>query len=539
MSSASEVIARAQQFVTEKQPYTYGGKNQAMNKGNKSIVQGLKKQYGSGNGHYGHILGNDKTETGINYKQYVNAASSKYLFIDCSGLTNVAFKAGGIDIGHGSTIQNDNGYKLTKNRFNPKTNPGAVNPGALLHKNGHVAVMGYDNKVIEAKGWYYGCVSGRTPLSKFTSAYNIADGDANTPAKEEKVDTSNVIGKATIVNITSYLNVRPVAGTEKGPIGKLYNGNQVDVIGESGDWYQIVYNGKSAYISKKYASMSTASEPAKKEEVKQDNNQPAQTKTMYVTANSLNVRADANASSSKLGALSKGTAVTVLESKNGWHKIAYKQSSGWICGDYTSENKPKASGNIATAYEDYQKYLSNGLGGVKKDTSLKSYNNEEQAALNLIKAKIGKIDEIASKANLPRELVAGIWYREMSLQDGKYLHNGDPLGKATVHVPAGIYFGTHQFVEAAVHALGMKQGLADQMGISASSKDYAAMCAYSEAYNGFGYRNHGTASAYVAAGTDKYTGGLYVADGKFSSTKKDSRVGVLRIFMMMAENFPR
>ena len=539
MSIASDVIARAQRFVDEGQPYTFGGKNQAMNKGNKHIVESLKNTYGTGSGHYGHILGDDKTNTGMNYKKYVNAESSPYVFIDCSGLTDVAFKAGGINIGAGSSNQNSNA-KGKVARIDPKTNANAIRPGALLHRDGHVAVMGYDNKVIEAKGWKYGCVAGVTSVSSFTSAYNLSGSDGAAPVEEQKKQDLKVIGKATVVNVSSYLNVRPEAGTAKAPIGKLYNGNQVDVTGEAGDWYQIQYNGRTAYISKKYSSMTASSEPAKKEEVKpQTNETPSNTQTMYVTANSLNVRADSNANSAKLGALSKGTAITVLDTKNGWHKIAYKDSVGWVCGDYTSVNKPKASGNIATAYEDYQKYLANGLGGVQKDTSLKSYNNEEAAALNLIKAKMDKIDEISQKANLPRELVAGIWYREMSLRDGRYLHNGDPLGSPTTHVPVGIYFGTHQFVEAAVHALNMKRGLADQMGLNASSKDYAAMCAYCEAYNGFGYRNHGTASAYVAAGTDKYTGGMYVSDGKFSSTTKDTRVGVLRIFMMMAENFPR
>lgn len=546
MSTASTVIDRAQQFVNEGQPYTFGGKNEPMNKSKKSHVQWLKQTYGSGSGHYEHILSTTTTAgpgTPKNYNKYINADSSPYVLIDCSGLTDIAFKAGGINIGAGSSVQNTNAAQKV-GRIDPKKNPSAVKPGALLHRSGHVAVMGYDGKIIEAKGWKYGCVAGQSNLSSFTSAYNLSGEDASAP-QAEKQEPAKVIGKATVVNVSAYLNVRPEAGTTKAAIGKLYNGNQVDVTGEAGDWYQINYNGKSAYISKKYAQMSTASEPAQetkpaKEEAKPENTQPAaSTTTMYVTSNTLNVRADANASSTKLGALSKGTAITVLESKNNWHKIAYKQSVGWVCGDYTSATKPKAEGNLATAYEDYQKYLANGLEGVKKDTSLKSYNNEEAAALNLIKAKIGQIDEIAQKANLPREVVAGIWYREMALQDGKYLHNGDPLGKPTVHVPKGINFGTHQFVEAAVHALGLKQGLADQMGLNYSSKDYAAMCAYCEAYNGFGYRNKGTASAYVAAGTDKYTGGMFVADGKFSSTKKDGRVGTLRIFMMMAENFPR
>jgi len=254
MSTASDVIARAQKFVDEGQPYTFGGKNQAMNKGNKHIVESLRNTYGTGSGHYGHILGNDKTNTGMNYKKYVNADQSPYVFIDCSGLTDVAFKAGGINIGAGSSNQNSNAKNKVA-RIDPQKNPTAIKPGALLHRNGHVAVMGYDNKVIEAKGWKYGCVAGVTPVSSFTSAYNLSGSDGANAVQEQKKQVVKVIGKATIVNISSYLNVRPEAGTAKPAIGKLYLGNQVEVTGEAGDWYQILYNGQTAYISKKYANM--------------------------------------------------------------------------------------------------------------------------------------------------------------------------------------------------------------------------------------------------------------------------------------------
>ncbi len=633
MSKVDTIINRAMQFVNEGQPYTYGGKNEPMNKSKKSYVQNtLVPNYQNPgkidkNGHYDHLLGNATTNNGMNYKKFMDAESSPYVLIDCSGLTKVSFNAAGYNIGDGSYGQLEGGRKLAT-EIDPKKNASAVKPGALLRRKGHVAVMGYNGTVIEAKGWKYGCVSGLSSASDFTSAFNIVDGkgsggSSETPKEEVPKSTAPVIGMATVTGVSgSYLNVRSGAGTGNSIIGKLYDGVEVRVTGKVDGWYQINYSGKVGYISSKYATYSdgtsgagnnnsndqksnesgslkitasalnvrsknstsgqimgvlskgtvvsysgedngwykisykgtvgwisakyaevTSAAPAKQEEKKPEAPKAPEStgsgKTMYVTASSLNVRESSNASSTKIGALSKGTAVSVLKTQNGWHMINYNQKTGWICGDYVSETKPKASGNIMTAYEDYQNYLSNGLESVKKDTSKKSYDNEEAAAAKQIEAKFSKIDEIAQKANIPREVVAGIWYREMSFRDGCYLHNGDPLGTATVHVPKGIYFGTHQFVEAAVHALNLKRGLADQMGLSYGSKDYAAMCAYCEAYNGFGYRNKGTASAYVSAGTEKYTGGMYVADGVFSSTTKDSRVGVLRIFMMMAEKYPR
>ena len=55
----------------------------------------------------------------------------------------------------------------------------------------------------------------------------------------------------------------------------------------------------------------------------------------------------------------------------------------------------------------------------------------------------------------------------------------------------------------------------------------AAMAAFSERYNGFGYRASGYASPYVTAGTNLYHRGLYVADGAFDRRAVDQRLGTL------------
>ncbi len=56
--------------------------------------------------------------------------------------------------------------------------------------------------------------------------------------------------------------------------------------------------------------------------------------TGVVTATVLNVRANANTSSNIIGKLSYNTKVNVLEINNGWYKINYNNSLGWISSDY-------------------------------------------------------------------------------------------------------------------------------------------------------------------------------------------------------------
>jgi lysozyme family protein len=177
------------------------------------------------------------------------------------------------------------------------------------------------------------------------------------------------------------------------------------------------------------------------------------------------------------------------------------------------------------------------LGKVYADNSQKAaeakidprYASELKAIANMSPAKRAQIDEIARKADLPPALVAGIWYREASLQSGVYLHNGDPLGTPTTHVPKGVFFRKDQFVEAAVDALKEKASTQKALNLHYNSTDLGAMATYSEAYNGYGYRNHGGTSPYAFAGTNQYQGGLYVKDGQYSPTTFDRRPGIVAI----------
>lgn len=187
-----------------------------------------------------------------------------------------------------------------------------------------------------------------------------------------------------------------------------------------------------------------------------------------------------------------------------------------------STERPHPTGQLGKVYADNSKKAAE----AKSDPR---YASELKAIANMSPAKRKQIDEIARKADLPPALVAGIWYREASLQNGVYLHNGDPLGKPTTHVPKGIFFRKDQFVEAAVDALKEKASTQKALNLHYNSTDLGAMATYAEAYNGYGYRNHGGTSPYAFAGTNQYHGGLYVADGQYSPSTFDRRPGIVAI----------
>lgn len=135
-----------------------------------------------------------------------------------------------------------------------------------------------------------------------------------------------------------------------------------------------------------------------------------------------------------------------------------------------------------------------------------------------------KYKNISKRTKLPPQLIAAIHYRESSCNFKTYLHNGDPLGKPTIHVPKGIYF--EKFTDAAVDALKEKNKFRKKYKLKADSKDMAAMLSFAEVYNGLGYFNKGVVSPYIYSGTNLYKKGKFVSDGSYNASVTDKQPGV-------------
>ncbi|MBT9560242.1 MAG: hypothetical protein IV100_29705 [Myxococcales bacterium] len=181
----------------------------------------------------------------------------------------------------------------------------------------------------------------------------------------------------------------------------------------------------------------------------------------------------------------------------------------------------------------------------KEKTARKVYdNNQKRAAEMDLKRKgyEGELDgfanhwaknqeryvAVAEKTGVPAKLIAALHWRESHGNFGTYLHQGDPLGKKAVHVPKNIPI-FHKWEEAAIHALNLKKSIRDKVEMDENTTDPAALATYAEHYNGLGYHYRGKPSAYVWAGTDQYTSGKFVADGKYSSKTRDRQAGVMSL----------
>ena len=114
----------------------------------------------------------------------------------------------------------------------------------------------------------------------------------------------------------------------------------------------------------------------------------------------------------------------------------------------------------------------------------------------------------------------------------RYFGNGDPLNKPTVNVPAG-RGGFATFEAGLLDALRYMR--LDQ---AAKPWTWAGACYRGEAWNGFGPRAHGRHTGYLWSGTSIYTGGKYVADGKWDPGAIDEQLGIIPVMVTMAKLNP-
>lgn len=113
------------------------------------------------------------------------------------------------------------------------------------------------------------------------------------------------------------LNVRSGAGTNFNKIGTLSRGMLVSGEVENG-WMKFDYNGQTGYCSADY--LQTVNESS--------------LEGLAVTCRTLNVRAGAGTNFDKIGTLSRGTEIKVLEVLSGWYKIEFNGGVGYVSAAY-------------------------------------------------------------------------------------------------------------------------------------------------------------------------------------------------------------
>ncbi|EJS74863.1 cell wall-binding protein EntA [Bacillus cereus] len=126
---------------------------------------------------------------------------------------------------------------------------------------------------------------------------------------------------------TDVLNVRENPTTESKVVGKLQNGNKIDVLNTENGWSKINLDGKEAFVSSEF------------------------TKSIYyVTANVLNVRAEANTNSEILGTLKKDDMIeTTNQVQNEWLQFEYNGKTAYVHVPFLTGTAPVIEKQETTA----------------------------------------------------------------------------------------------------------------------------------------------------------------------------------------------
>ncbi len=143
-----------------------------------------------------------------------------------------------------------------------------------------------------------------------------------------------------------------------------------------------------------------------------------------------------------------------------------------------------------------------------------------------------RYEAVAARTNVPWHVIAVIHNLECGGRFDCHLHNGDPLKRRTVNVPAGRPAkGTAPFTweESAVDALTFDR--------FSSWKDWSigGTLYKIESYNGMGYRKRGVPSPYLWSGSQHYTRGKYVADGRFDPDAVSAQLGAAVVLRRMTD----
>ena len=180
------------------------------------------------------------------------------------------------------------------------------------------------NVVGVSSGWYKVTYNGKTGYIH-PDYITLASSSAGTAIAPSNTVTSTT-GTAGTVKCSSSVNLRSAANTSSSILAELKNGTAVTVVSTANGWCKVTYSGKTGYIKQDYVSTTGSA----------SNNTSASTGTAAVVkcSSTVNFRSAASTSSTVLGELKNGTAITVLSTSNGWSKVSYAGKTGYISADY-------------------------------------------------------------------------------------------------------------------------------------------------------------------------------------------------------------
>ncbi|MGN4444214.1 SH3 domain-containing protein [Bacillus cereus group sp. MYBK79-1] len=170
--------------------------------------------------------------------------------------------------------------------------------------------------------------------SIFVSTAQAKNTKIQKETKHEQPTNLVKYGNQVTVN-TDALRVRAQPNTSSAIMGRVYEGEVLQVIGEENSWLKVNHKGKIAYVSGEFVSENVVSAKT--------NVSVSRSKT--VTANVLRVRTQPSTSSAIMGRVYEGKVLQVIGEENGWLKIKHSGKVGYVSSQFVIDSGSNRSGN--------------------------------------------------------------------------------------------------------------------------------------------------------------------------------------------------
>jgi uncharacterized protein YgiM (DUF1202 family) len=182
-----------------------------------------------------------------------------------------------------------------------------------------------------ADGWYRVAYQG-------LEGYMSADYLSFTTAAQSNFGTGTITGNS--------VRIRSGASTTSSVLGSVNAGTTLTVTGVDGSWYQVSYQGTTAYVSSTYLSLASDSTGSTASTTTEASG------TGTINATYVRMRSGPSTSHSILGTYNTGTVMTVTGSSGDWYQVSYNGTTGYVYKAYLTLGDTSVSSSASFSVTD-------------------------------------------------------------------------------------------------------------------------------------------------------------------------------------------
>lgn len=222
-----------------------------------------------------------------------------------------------------------------------------------------------------------------------------SENQENTNSVVDTTDGTKTIVESATFKLSQDVNVKLLPLVYSCKIGNISKDSEINIQEIVGNWCHIQSRDADGWIVKSklediIVENITSSEEQGKDEEESKDTEKEESKasqketTMYVNTTTLNVRKEANTTSSLIVQLKLNDKVTVIGDVDGiWSKIKYNNNTGYVATKYLSKNETEVTSRSTETTRDLEEVSndsSNNSSKEKKDSSEGSNSSKESSS---------------------------------------------------------------------------------------------------------------------------------------------------------------